>query len=148
MTDRECSRWVSRSACILVECKIAEICRYWDYDDETNEVFLDAIDKHTSMRRPRLLDAEGSLQRCEQCENQDGRSIVIGPGTLSVLRTWAHNAFGQGVCRPVYLCEACWQSLLRHAAGQPEPWFDVWTYGLDPECAACRAEYPSTHNEG
>ena len=142
MTDRECSRWVSRSACFLIECKIAESCTYWQYDEETNEALQEAINKHMSMGRPRLLDADGSLQGCEQCESQDGRSIVIGPDTISVTKAWAHNAFGKGVCRQVYLCEVCCHSIRRHAAGQSEPWFDVSAYGLDPECAACQAEYP------
>ena len=142
MTNRECTRWVSRSACLLIECKIAESCKYWQFDDETNEALREAASKHMNMGRPRLLDADGSLQRCEQCENQDGMSVVIGAHSISVTRVWAHNAFGQGVCRQVYLCEVCRQSILRHLAGQAEPWFDVATYGPDPECAACRAEYP------
>ena len=142
MANRECSRWVNGSACFLIECRIAESCRYWDFDDETNKVFADAIDKHTSRRR-RLLDDDGAVQRCEQCNNQDGRSIEFGfdgPFTLAVRGMWAHDAFGQGVCRMVYLCESCFRGILGHAAGQLEPWFDVWTYGLDSECSACRAE--------
>ena len=142
MTDRECSRWVSRSACFLIECRIGESCTYWQFDDEANEAFQEAIDKHMSMGLPRLLDADGSLQRCEQCENQDGRAILIGPDTISVTRVWAHDAFGRGVCRHVYLCDVCRRSIVHPTASQPEPWFDVSMYGLDPECAACRAEYP------
>ena len=145
MGSNLCSRWVNRTACVLVECKIAEGCRYGEFDGETNAAFEEAVNRHSSVGRPWLLDDDGAVQRCEQCNGQDGRAVEFGPGdpfALAVRRQWAHDAFGEGVCRFVYLCLACDRAIMCHAAGQDEPWFDPWHYGLNPDCDSCRAEAP------
>jgi len=140
MTNNICSRWVSRSACLLVECKIADSCRYWEFDDETNEAFLEAIDK-TTRARPRLLHPDGEIQFCEQCNGTDGKAVKIGIGTISVSMIWAHNAWDSGICRLVYICDSCFRKISADETTDSH-WLDARMYGLDPDCAACRAECP------
>ena len=130
-----CARWFNSSACTvkLAECLIAEECAFAQYDAEANVAFLEAVHK-TAFRRPRLLDFDGSVQICEQC-NGPG-AVVIGVMSLSVERVWAHNAFDSGVCRPVYICDPCF----RKVVSTDDAWFDASMYGLDLNCPACRAE--------
>lgn len=143
MSNRACSRWVSSKACLLVECKIADSCRYWEFDDETNEAFLEAIDKTMMSLRPRLLHQDGEIQFCEQCNGTDGKAVEIGIGTVSVRMLWAHNAWDSGICRMVYICDSCFREILADETADSH-WFDAAMYGIDPECAACQAELPAS----
>ena len=110
MTDAYCGRWLQRSACHLAECLVACECRFSSYDQESNDAFNEAMRK-SMPNRPRLLDDDGGIQLCEQCNNDDGRAIEIGEGNIRVSRVWAHNAFDSGVCRWVYMCQVCWYAL-------------------------------------
>ena len=140
MTEAYCERWIRRSACLLAECLVAGECRFSAFDQESNDAFLEAMEK--SRHRPRLLDDDGRIQLCEQCNNDDGKAIEIGIGSISVSSVWAHDAFGSGVCRLVYMCQACWQALLLEVFQGIESWFGPWheMYGIHEDCAACRAE--------
>ena len=140
MTDAFCARWINRSACHLAECLVAGECRFSSFDQETNDALEEALEKST--RRPRLLDDDGGIQLCEQCNNDDGKAVEVGVGEIQVSRIGAHNAFGSGVCRWVYICQACWWALQGEAVQGIEAWFGLWheMYGVHEDCAACRAE--------
>ena len=141
MTHAICGRWLRRSDCLLAECLVAGECRFGAYDQESNDAFDEALRKSVS-KRPRLLDDDGGIHLCEQCNNDDGRAIEIGAGSLRVSRVWAHNAFDSGVCRWVYICQACFWAIQLAAVQGVEPWFGPWheMYGVREDCAACRAE--------
>ena len=91
------------------------------------------------MERPPLLDDDGRLQLCEQCNNDDGKSVEITADSISVRRVWAHNAFHSGACRLVYICDACWWALMLEAAQGIEPWFGPGheMYGVYEDCPQC-----------
>ena len=80
MTDDHCGRWIRRSACRLAECLVAGECLFRVYDQETNDAFNDAFNEALgkSKRRPRLLDDDGRIQLCEQCNNDDGKAVEVG----------------------------------------------------------------------
>ena len=131
---------MQRSACLLAECLVADECQFRAYDQESNDAFDEALEK--SKRRPRLLDDDGRIQLCEQCNNDDGKAIEIGINSIRVSRVWAHNAFGSGICRLVYICQACFWAIQLEAVQGIEPWFGTSheMYGVHENCAACRAE--------
>ena len=140
MTRANCGRWIRRSACLLAECMVAGECLFNSLDQESNDAFNEALEK--SKRRPRLLDNDGGIQLCEQCNNDDGKAIEIGVDGIRVSQVWAHNAFDSGVCRLVYFCQACWWALQKEVYQGIEPWYG-WShgrFGIDEDCAACRAE--------
>ncbi len=141
MPDTYCGRWMQRSACILAECLFDGQCAFNDFEPETNAAFNEALDK-SKPPRPRLLDDDGSIQLCEQCNNDDGKAIEIGTDGIRVYRVWAHNAFDSGVCRWVYMCHACFWVIQEDAYGGKEPWFGPGheMYGVHEDCTACRAE--------
>ena len=144
MTDDHCGRWIRRSACRLAECLVAGECLFRVYDQETNDAFNEAFNEALgkSRRRPRLLDDDGRIQLCEQCNNDDGKAVEVGIDGIRVSRVWAHNAFDSGVCRWVYFCQACFWELQRGVYQGIEPWFG-WSherFGIYEDCAACRAE--------
>lgn len=141
MTDSYCGRWRRRSDCPLAECLAAGKCRFGAYDQESNDAFDEALRKSMS-KRPRLLDDDGSIQICEQCNNDNGKAVEAGAEGIRVSTVWAHNAFDSGVCRWVYLCQACWWAVQQDVYGGIEPWFG-WNqgrFGTHESCAACRAE--------
>ena len=140
MTDAFCARWINRSACRLAECLVAGECGFSSFDQETNDALEEALEK--SMRRPRLLDDDGRVQLCEQCNNDDGKAVEIGAGEIRVSKIWAHNAFGFGVCRLVYICDTCFWAIQGEVYQGIEAWFGPWheMYGVHEDCAACRAE--------
>ena len=140
MADTYCGRWKQRSDCRLAECLVAGKCRFSAYDQESNDAFDEALRK--SIPKTRLLDDDGGIQLCEQCNNDDGKAIEIGIDGIRVSRVWAHNAFDSGVCRFVYFCQACWWALQGEIYQGIEPWFG-WSherFGINEDCAACRAE--------
>ena len=140
MTDAYYGRWIRRSACILAECLVAGECRFSTYEQESNDAFNEAVEK--SRHRPRLLDDDGRIQLCEQCNNDDGKAIEIGLDGIGMSRVWAHNAFDSGVCRWVYICQACWRALQLEIYQGIEPWYG-WSherFRIHEDCAACRAE--------
>ena len=141
MTNTYCGRWIQRSACFLAECLVAGECRFTAYDQESNDAFDEALRKSLP-KRPRLLDDDGRIQLCELCNNDDGKAIEIGAGDISVSRVWAHNAFDSGVCRLVYMCQACWRALMQKVTEGIEPWFGPGheMFGVYDDCAACSAE--------
>ena len=94
-----CGRWVHPSLCFLAECLVAGFCRFTQYDVESNEALAEAVEKSVLPRRPRLLDGDGSLQICEQCNGRDGPAVRVGVGSVSVSGTWAHRPFGGDACR-------------------------------------------------
>ena len=132
-----CGRWFNTAACNLnlAECLLADECAFVQYDAEANVAFLEAVEK-TNLR-PRLLDFDGSVQICEQC-NGNG-AVVIGVMSLVVKRIWAHNAFDSGVCRGVYTCDACCKKIV---SADDSSFFDTSMYELNLNCPACRAEMP------
>ncbi len=140
MTDAYCGRWRQRSACRLAECLVAGECRFGAYDQESNAAFEEALEK--SRRRTRILDDDGRIQLCEQCNNDDGRAVEVGIDGIRISQVWAHNAFGSGVCRLVFICHACFWAIQQDAVQGIESWFGPWheMYGVREECAACRAE--------
>lgn len=129
--------------CPLAECLVTGACAFADYDNKTNEAFAEAADKTLFSRRRRILDEDGRVQLCEQCNGDDGRAVQIHDHGLQVRGIWTHDAFGSGVCRMVYMCDVCYQSMLTGQA-----WFDEEIYQLsfDPEsglfvgdCSSCAA---------
>ena len=140
MNKADCGRWVNRSSCFMAECLVAYECQFSDYDKETNEAFFEAVEKSVSVR-PRILDDDGRVQLCEQCNGEDGKAVEIGIGSLTVSMVWAHNAFDSGVCRMVYICSTCFRAMVT-AENANNAWFDAWTYGADKDCPACLAEIP------
>ena len=141
MADAFCGRWIQRSACLLAECLVASECRFSSYDPESNDAFDEALRK-SMPNRPRLLDDDGRIQLCEQCNNDDGKAIEVGIDGIRVSQVWAHNAFDSGVCRLVYICQACWWALQQEVYQGIEPWYG-WSherFGIYEDCAACGAE--------
>jgi hypothetical protein len=140
MTDAYCGRAMQHSPCFLAECRVAGECRFSSFDSESNDAFNEALDK--SMPRPRLLDDDGGIQLCEQCNSDDGKAVEIGIDGIRTSRVWAHNAFDSGVCRWVFICHVCWWAVQMEVYQGIEPWFG-WSqerFSRHQACAACRAE--------
>ena len=126
----------------MAECLVAGKCQFADYENETNRAFFEAVDK--SMPHPRVLDDYGRVQLCEQCNGDDGKAVEIWVESVSVSKVWAHDAFGSGVCRMVYICQTCFLAMVT-AESSDDAWFDAWSYGLHEDCPACRSELPGTN---
>ena len=141
MNQQLCPRWFNRnvSDCSLAECLVAGACDFADFDKFTNIAFGKAMESELQSHRPRILDADGGVQMCEQCNDEDGKAVIIGDGSLSVSRVWAHNAFNSGICRLVYICDVCLSSI-RTAENAANAWFDAHSYGIDEKCPTCRAQ--------
>ena len=145
-SDNLCGRFFRRpgwAGCYwgLAECLLAGKCAFTDFDDETNKAFAEALESTKRMHCPRILDQDGGVQMCEQCNNADGKAVEVrGDGSLSVNRVWAHKPpFGAACCRYVYVCNTCSQAIIQ---AREEPWFDRSWYGVDPNRPVCRPALP------
>ena len=148
--DNQCQRVYrkpSGAACYLelAECLVTGICAFpYPCDDTTDRAFVEALESHRRSRFPRILDKDGGIQMCEQCNNDDGKAVEIGVSSLSVHRLWVHKPFGRETCCWVYICDACWLTILEQecsiAPPTKEAWFDTTVYGPDPDCPQCQAE--------
>ena len=124
---------------------MAGVCAFpFPSDEAIDRAFNEALESHKRSRRPRILDEDGRIQMCEQCNNDDGKAVEIEANSLSVSRVWAHKPFGGETCRLVYVCDACCFTRLEQECSIPPPkkeaWFDTAVYGADPDCSQCEAK--------